>query len=58
MELTNRREKLVCSLKSCQFEGIKLKRHLTGKSHKLDKNDANLRQSYLTQKIKLCLLYS
>ena len=51
--MINGRRKLVCPFKSCQFEGIKLKRHLTGnKSHNLNEKDALVRESYLTHKVK------
>lgn len=51
LELSNGRQRLVCLFKSCQFEGIRLKQHVIGKSHKIDEQDANLRETYLTHKI-------
>ena len=47
-----------CPFKSCGLEGLKLKRHLTGKFHKLNEIDAALRESYLRHKVKyICCLF-
>ena len=50
--MSNGRRNLVCPFKSCQFEGIKLKRHLTGRIHNLDEKDALVREAYLAHKVK------
>ena len=52
IKLNSGRRKLPCPFKTCQFEGTKLKRHLTGKSHHLNERDAMLKESYLTHKVK------